>query len=150
MNRIPFSSRYKLLASICPNIPSGGPILDSNSIPEPQCQGCLIQHHYEAEKRDLEFFSLIDAMVREMRYLEEDIVRWRRAITKYLPSDWADSLLQDIFNNTVVRFDGRYQAYDDFVTQFCGGKDPVDDEQHIARMLRLRDGVDETSIDYLP
>lgn len=46
------------------------------------------------------FLKLTDEMVKTILELDEELIRWRQALIKYLPPEWADGLQQDIFNNT--------------------------------------------------
>lgn len=94
------------------------------------------------------FMKLTDEMVHTILDLEEELVRWRQALIKYLPRQWAEGLRQDIFNNLSRDFEGE-DAYDMYVNYMQGGNDPQHDEEHLERMYRLADGIDETSIDYL-
>lgn len=52
------------------------------------------------------FLKLTDEMVKTILELDEELIRWRQALIKYLPSEWADGLQQDIFNNTSRDFEG--------------------------------------------
>ncbi len=95
-----------------------------------------------------EYAKLTNAMIEEIKFLRADIVRWRQALIKYLPPRWADGLRQDIFSNIFYSFED-YDAYQDFVKDYCNGEDPLDNEEDSAFLQRLKDGTDETSITYL-
>ena len=94
------------------------------------------------------FLKLTDEMVKTILELDEELIRWRQALIKYLPTEWADGLQQDIFNNTSHDFEGD-PAYDLYVRLVCDGQDPQQDTSKIARLYRLAKGTDETSITYL-
>ena len=38
------------------------------------------------------FLKLTDEMVRTILELDEELIRWRQALIKYLPPEWADGL----------------------------------------------------------
>ena len=95
-----------------------------------------------------DFLKLTDEMVKTIIELDEELVRWRQALIKYLPPEWADGLRQDIFNNTSRWFEGA-PAYDLYVNWMCGGVDPQQEDSLTGRMHRLANGTDETSIKYL-
>lgn len=95
-----------------------------------------------------DFLKLTDEMVKTILELDEELVRWRQALIKHLPSEWAEGLQQDIFNNISRDFEGN-PAYDLYVRLVCGGVDPQQEDSRIARMYRLAKGTDETSITYL-
>ena len=80
--------------------------------------------------------------------LAEELVRWRQAPIKYLPPEWAEGLRSDILNNIALDFEGD-PAYDLYVSMVCNGIDPQQEKEKLARMRRLVNGTDETSITYL-
>ena len=93
-----------------------------------------------------DFIKLTDDMMADMLHLEEELVRWRQALIKYLPKDWAEGLRQDIFDGTPRDYAGD-PAYDLYVQ--ARGVDPQQTKEHHKLMRRLADGTDETSITYL-
>lgn len=94
------------------------------------------------------FLKLTDEMVKTILDLEEELVRWRQALIKYLPPELAEGLQQDIFNNISRDFEGE-PAYDLYVRLVCEGQDPQQEDSRLARMHRLAKGTDGTSITYL-
>ena len=88
-----------------------------------------------------DFMRLTDEMVHTIIGLEEELVRWRQALIKYLPPE-------DILNNIARDFEGD-PAYDLYVSMVCNGIDPQQEKEKLARMKRLVNGTDETSITYL-
>lgn len=90
-------------------------------------------------------YILIDSLVQDILTLEEEMVRWRRALLKYLSPPDAQNLLSDIFDNLARRNidSGAYQKY----MKLAGYKeDPMESEEHTELLWRLRNGTDETSI----
>ena len=77
-----------------------------------------------------------------------ELVRWRQVLIKYLPPEWAEGLRSDILNNIARDFEGD-PAYDLYVSMVCNGIDPQQEKEKLARMRRLVNGTDETSITYL-
>jgi len=94
-----------------------------------------------------DFLKLTDEMIDTIINLEDELVRWRQVLIKYLPEDWAEGLRQDIFNNLSRDFEGE-PAYDLYVSIHHGG-DPQQSKARIKRLYRLADGNDSTSIKYL-
>ena len=107
--------------------------------PEDCFYGCKTMH---------DFMRLTDEMVHTIIGLEEELVRWRQALIKYLPSEWADGLRSDSLNNSSRDFEGD-PAYYLYVSMVCNGIDPQQEKEKLARMRRLVNGTDETSITYL-
>ena len=95
-----------------------------------------------------DFLKLTDELVSTIINLDEELVRWRQALIKYLPPEWAEGLRQDILNNTSRDFEGE-PAYDLYVKLVCGGIDPQQENSRMERIQRLIQGIDETSITYL-
>ena len=93
-----------------------------------------------------DFLRLTDTMISDIISLEEELVRWRQVLIKYLPERWADGLRQDIFCNMTRAYEGD-PAYDLYVQ--CRGSDPQQSWEHAEYMQRLANGTDETSITYL-
>ena len=93
-------------------------------------------------------YRLTDEMVHTIIGLEEELVRWRQVLIKYLPPEWAEGLRSDILNNIARDFEGD-PAYDLYVSMVCNGIDPQQEKEKLARMRRLVNGTDETSITYL-
>ena len=94
-----------------------------------------------------DFLRLTDEMMETIIDLEDELVRWRQALIKYLPEDWAEGLRMDIFNNLSRGFEGD-PAYDLYVN-LKRGTDPQQERERIKRLYRLADGTDDTSITYL-
>jgi len=93
-----------------------------------------------------DFLRLTDDMISDIISLEEELVRWRQVLIKYLPERWADGLRQDIFCNMSRGYEGD-PAYDLYVQY--RGYDPQQSWEHAEYMQRLANGTDETSITYL-
>ena len=94
-----------------------------------------------------DFLNLTDEMIETINDLEEELVRWRQTLIKYLPKERAEGLRQDIFNNLSRDFEGD-PAYDLYV-KMKRGIDPQQEKERRKRLYRLADGTDETSITYL-
>ena len=95
-----------------------------------------------------EYNLLTLEMIEEIKYLRAEVIRWRQALIKHLSPEWAEGLRQDIFDNICPHFED-YDAYQWFVKNCCNGIDPFDNPEQSALLKRLKDGTDETSINYL-
>ena len=93
-----------------------------------------------------DIYPLLYLMTKEISLLEEELVRWRRALIEKLPDEKADVLLQNIYGGLSRRFYGESDLYDRFVDDFCSGIDPMASDEHVQLMQRLRMGIDESSI----
>jgi hypothetical protein len=107
---------------------------------------CKYSSEYENECPSItDFCILVHSLVQNINSLEEEVVRWRHALLKYLPINEAEELRCDIFSNLTGSIDFN-EAYQLYVEKMCLGRDPMDDDEHINRMFRLRDGKDDTTI----
>ena len=93
-----------------------------------------------------DFLQLTDDMMQDILTLNEELVRWRQALLKYLPKEQAECVRYDIFDNTARSYAGN-PAYDLYVREH--GSDPQQSKEHSELMMRLANGTDETSINYL-
>lgn len=93
----------------------------------------------------LDNYVLIDSLVKDILILEEEMIRWRQALLRYLSPLDAQNLLSDIFDNLAQRHydDKTYQTY---LQLLHNGQDPMESEEHTQLLWRLRNGEDETSV----
>ncbi|WP_069874300.1 hypothetical protein [Fusibacter sp. 3D3] len=99
-----------------------------------------IEYHRDCKLKRSEI-----SLIQNINSLEEEVVRWRYALIQYLPTKEADELRSDIFSNLTGGIDCD-EAYQFYVEKMCGGHNPMDDEEHFNKTLRLRDGRDDTTI----
>jgi len=102
---------------------------------------------YEAESHRMrfEFYKLINSMVEDILMLEEDLVRWRKALIPHLTKANAEGLQDDILDGLARNYEG-IPAYDMFMQEYCNNKNPMENDEHCELMIRLRQGIDETSV----
>ena len=86
-------------------------------------------------------------MVHTIIGLEEELVRWRQALIKYLPPEWAEGLRSDILNNIARDFEGDPLMI--YMSAWYVTVSISTEKEKLARMKRLVNGTDETSITYL-
>ena len=84
-------------------------------------------------------------MVEDILLLEEDLVRWRKALIPHLTKPNAEGLQSDILDGLARNYEG-IPAYEIFMQEYCNNKNPMENEEHRDRMTRLRKGIDETSV----
>ncbi|MDO4650502.1 MAG: potassium channel protein [Eubacteriales bacterium] len=103
--------------------------------------------HYADECTHIryEFYALLDAMIEDILLLEEDLVRWRKALIPHLTPENAEGLQSDILDGLARNYEGM-PAFDWFVREYCENKNPMENEEHCKRMGRLRKGIDESSV----
>ena len=137
------------------NVPEELPFEDSsyteNQFPDPEYHEDRYEDYPEPCECNCktvdDFCRLTDEMIETIIDLEDELVRWRQALIKYLPERWAEGLRMDIFCNLSRDFEGD-PAYDFYVNQ-RQGNDPQRNKERTDRLYRLAKGTDETTIDYL-
>lgn len=110
---------------------------------------CYVEADCETCSTLYEYNRLVLAMAEEINFLRAEVVRWRQVLIKYLSPEWADGLKQDILDNVFRNFHD-YEAYEEnFLNNYCHGKDPMENEKLSAMYARLIKGTDKTSIKHL-
>ena len=104
-----------------------------------------IDYETESQRMRFEFYTLIGSMVEDILLLEEDLVRWRKALIPHLTKQNAEGLQSDILDGMTRNYEG-IPAYDMFMQEYCNNKNPMENKEHCDRMTRLRRGIDETSV----
>ncbi len=141
-------------------MPANNAVIKDQELPFPD-ESDLSYSNHEVEMEDFdpsnecsichsirEYNLLALDMVEEIKFLRAEVIRWRQALIKYLSPDWADGLRQDILDNAFPHFEDR-DAYNWVVNTCYDGVDPFDNPEQSAFLRRLREGTDDTSINYL-
>lgn len=105
----------------------------------------VLDYEEESQRMRFEFYTLIASMIEDILLLEEDLVRWRKALIPHLTELNAEGLQSDILDGLAKNYEG-IPAYDMFMQEYCNNKNPMENEEHCDRMIRLRKGIDETSV----
>jgi len=103
---------------------------------------------YEDKNVDLlvdDFCELIEAMVEDILSLEEDLVRWRKALIPHLNERNAEGLQSDILDGLARNYQDM-AAYDLYLKLRHQGNDPMEADEHCELMTRLRQGIDESNV----
>ncbi len=105
----------------------------------------VLDYEEGSQRMRFEFYTLIASMIEDILLLEEDLVRWRKALIPHLTELNAEGLQSDILDGLAKNYEG-IPAYDMFMQEYCNNKNPMENEEHCERMIRLRKGIDETSV----
>lgn len=120
-------------------LPDGDPAPDNDPGFDPgayDCENC-------AELLDC--YKLVDSLVHEILYLEEDVVNWRHALVRYLKHPTAEYLQDEIFDGLAQRYYDN-EAYQRYLNLFSYKKDPMESKKHSKKLHRLAKGTDKDSI----
>lgn len=118
---------------------------DKTSIINPEEDAYSILNDCEQCNELSDCYILIDSLVQDILTLEEEMVRWRQALLKYLSPLDAQNLLSDIFDN-LARRNIDSEAYQKYIKLAGYKEDPMESAKHTELLWRLRNGTDETSI----
>lgn len=91
------------------------------------------------------FCKLVNSLVLDIKSLEEEMVRWRQALLRYLTPEDAANLKSDIYNNLAARHSDN-EAYQIYMKAMCGGQDPMESDEHSHMLRRHKEGTDDTSV----
>jgi len=88
-----------------------------------------------------QFCKLVDVMIEDIQHLEAETVRYRYALSCYLPDPEKINLRSDILSNLA----GCYcwsEAYQQYMQLFYNKQDPMDSDTYVEHMIRLAQGQD--------
>jgi hypothetical protein len=93
------------------------------------CDGCV-----------MDFYDLIDLLVKDIQHLETKTVYLRYTLSRLLPDKYDGEMLRcDIFHDlTRNHFD--QPAYQRYISSYCGGRDPNEDEAYVNLLMRISRG----------
>jgi len=90
-----------------------------------------------------EFCKLIDVMINDIKYLESETVRYRYALSCYLPDHEKENLRSDILSNLADRYYWS-EAYQQYIQMFYNNQDPMDSDEWCEHICRLAHGHDDS------
>lgn len=81
-----------------------------------------------------EYAKLVNAMIDEIKYLEQQIVSLRYLASEFMEDDSRSLLRMSILNNTIPEFTDS-KEYQDFVLHELDDKDPFEDDQRYRNRI---------------
>jgi hypothetical protein len=90
-----------------------------------------------------EFCKLIDVMINDIKHLESETVRYRYALSCYLPDHEKENLRSDILSNLADRYYWS-EAYQQYIQMFYNNQDPMDSDEWCEHICRLAHGHDDS------
>ena len=90
-----------------------------------------------------EFCKLIDVMINDIKHLESETVRYRYALSCYLPDHEKENLRSDILSNLADRYYWS-EAYQQYIQMFYNNQDPMDSDEWFEHICRLAHGHDDS------
>lgn len=98
-----------------------------------------MMERYYCESCEMEHFQLIEHLITSIKHLESKAVFLRYSLSCYLPQHKAELLLSDIFSDLSGNCID-YPAYQRYTSIYCGGSDPMDNEEYSKYLTRLSTG----------
>ena len=113
----------------------------------------MIEYDYEwyddgdyCGKCEMGYYEIIDHLINDIKHLEAKVVYLRYTLSSgFLPKHFREMLRYDIFDDlsNVYWDDPAYQRY---VSEYCGGHDPMEDKSYFALLERLSTGAESVNL----
>ena len=100
------------------------------------CTGC---------KDIYEFCQLTDYLISDIQHLESEVVRLRYVLSSYLSKQDCEMLRCDILSDLAGRYYW-HTAYQQYISKYCNGHDPMESDKYVEHMLNLSHGKDDPDI----
>jgi len=107
-----------------------------NDCPGVCCNNCIVGS-----------YMLIDSLVKDIQLLASEVVRLRYMISFHIPKHTGEMLRFDILSDLYCSYYD-YPIYQNYMSSFYGGEDPLDSDKFCKHMLKLSKG--EKSTDEFP
>lgn len=95
------------------------------------------------EKSDLDSLQLIDQLIKDIQLLSSEVVRLRYSLSYFVPKHDGEMIRCEILSDLHGSYYD-YPAYRHFVSDYCDGYDPFDNEGYCAHMAKLSKGEDSS------
>jgi hypothetical protein len=93
----------------------------------------------------MDFYRLVDCLINDIQHLESKVVYLRYSLSKFLPEYNGNMLRCEIFSD----LSGSYidqSAYQQYVSEYCYGQDPMDTAEYCQRLMRISCGKESVDL----
>jgi len=97
------------------------------------------------DKCEMDYYDIIDHLIKDIQHLEAKVVYLRYLLSGFLPKHDRDMLRCDIFHDLARAF-WELPAYRRYVSKYCDGHDPIDDDSYVALLTRISTGEESTRL----
>jgi hypothetical protein len=97
------------------------------------------------DKCEIDFFQLIDLLIKDIQHLESKVVYLRYFLSGFLPEHDGEMLMVEIFSNLSGLGYGQ-PVYRRYVSKYCDGNDPMEDADFIEHMMKLSLGKESVDL----
>ena len=98
------------------------------------------------EKCEMDSFQLINHLINDIQLLSSEVVRLRYSLSWFLPKHEGEMIRCEIVSDLHGSYYD-FPTYQHFVSDFCNGHDPLENEDYCNHMAKLSKG-EESSDDY--
>ena len=96
-------------------------------------------------KCEMDFYNLIDKLVKDIQHLESKVVCLRHSLSVYLPEHEGKMLKYEIFSGLAGSY-WEQPTYQKYMSECCGGNDPMDSETYNDLLKRLSRGEESVGL----
>ena len=94
---------------------------------------------------EMDYYSLVDCLIKDIQHLESKVVYLRYSLSNYLQEHNGEMLRCEIFSDLSGSYS--YQtAYQQYVSEYCNGQDPMDTEEYCERLMRISCGKESVDL----
>ena len=97
------------------------------------------------DKCEMDFYDLIDKLVKDIQHLELKVVYLRHSLSGYLPECDGEMLKYEIFSDLSAGY-WEQRAYQKYMLERYGGSDPIDSETHNELLKKLSRGEESVEL----
>jgi len=96
-------------------------------------------------KCEVDFYQLIDYLIKDIQRLESEVVRLRFSLSWSLPKHYGEMLRYEVLSDLSSSYYD-YPAYQQYISAYYDGHDPMESEGYTKHMIKLSRG--ELSFDF--
>jgi len=93
----------------------------------------------------VDFYRLIDCLIQDIRHLESKVVYLRYSLSEFLPENEGKMLKCEIFSDLSGSYSDQ-SAYQQYVSEYCDGQDPMDTAEYCERLKRISGGKESVGL----
>ena len=105
----------------------------------------MTDHEMLCDKCEMEFYRLVDCLIKDIQHLETKVVYLRYSLSRFLPEGDGKMLRCEIFSD----LSGSYydqSAYQRYVSEYSDGQDPRETAEYCERLMRISSGNESVGL----
>jgi hypothetical protein len=97
------------------------------------------------ENCGMDFYHLVDCLIKDIQHLESKVVYLRYSLSRLLPENDRKMLRSEIFSDLSGSYSDQ-SAYQQYVSEYCDGQDPMDIAEYCERLKRISCGKESVGL----